>query len=117
MIKQELSPEQRFQRHQFGLNVLAKDIDPAPIVFSDECRFVLGSDKLWRHIRRGQWNESCFAAEEKFPESFIIWGAIGYNFKTGCQFCSIGVDLAEYRPLHIQSQMIETMKDRYGEYQ
>jgi hypothetical protein len=74
MIKQELSPEQQFQRHQFGLDMLAKDLDPATNVFSDERCFVLGIDKRWRHIRRGQWNESCFAAEEKFPESLMIWG-------------------------------------------
>jgi hypothetical protein len=47
MIKQELSPEQRFQRYPFGLDMLAKDLDPVMIVFSDECRFVLGSDNLF----------------------------------------------------------------------
>jgi hypothetical protein len=51
MIKQDLSPEQRFQRYQFGLDMLAKYFDPATIIFSDECRFVLGNDKRWRCIR------------------------------------------------------------------
>jgi transposase-like protein len=52
MIKQDLSPEPRFQRHQFGLDVLAKNLDPSTIVFSDEFRFVLGIDKQWQHIRQ-----------------------------------------------------------------
>jgi hypothetical protein len=45
MVKPDLSPEQRFRRHQLGLDMLAKNLDPATIVFSDEYRFVLGSDK------------------------------------------------------------------------
>jgi hypothetical protein len=37
MIKQNLSPGQRFQCHQFGLDMLTKNLDPVAIVFSDEC--------------------------------------------------------------------------------
>jgi hypothetical protein len=47
MIKQHLSPEQRFHPHQFRLDMLAKNLDPATIVFSDEYCFVLGRGKRW----------------------------------------------------------------------
>jgi hypothetical protein len=43
--EQDLSAEQIFQRHQFGLHMLAENFDPATIILSDECRFILGSDK------------------------------------------------------------------------
>jgi hypothetical protein len=51
MLKQDLSPEHRFQIYQFGLDAMAKNLDRRTIVFSDECRFVLGSDKRWRPIQ------------------------------------------------------------------
>jgi hypothetical protein len=54
MIKQNLSPEQRFQRYQFGFGMLVKNLDLATIIFSEECCLVLGRDKRWRRIRRGQ---------------------------------------------------------------
>jgi hypothetical protein len=67
MIKQDLSPEHGFQGHQLRLDMLAMNYDTATTIFSDECRFILGSDKQWHDIRRGEWNETCFAVDKKFP--------------------------------------------------
>jgi hypothetical protein len=96
--------------------MLAKNFETSKIIFSDDCRFVLGSDKRWRYIRRGEWNEACFAVEEKFPESLLTWGAVGFNFQAGCQFCSNDVDSSEYRCLLVQPEMVETMNDRFRKY-
>jgi hypothetical protein len=62
------------------------------------------------------WNETCFVVQEKFPESLVICAAIGFNFKTGCQFCSNNVDSSEYRRFLIQSETIETTNHRVGKY-
>jgi hypothetical protein len=92
-----------------------KNHDPETIVLSDECRFVLGSNKRCRHIQQGQWNKTCFSAEGKFPESLMISRAIRYNFKIGPLFGSNGAGASKYCGL-IQSEMTKTMDSRYGIY-
>jgi hypothetical protein len=74
MIEQDRSPQQRFPEYHFEIDMLVKNLDAATIRFSDKCRFILGSDKRWRHIRRGQRCEDRVTAEEKLRESLMIWG-------------------------------------------
>jgi hypothetical protein len=106
MIRQDLLQDQRFQRHQFGWDILVTNLHPAMILFSDQSRIVLGSHKGLRYIRRDQWNRTCSAAEATVPESRRISEAIGYGFKTSCHFCS---NAAGNR----FNQLVKTMDDRH----
>jgi hypothetical protein len=113
--KQEVSIPQQFQRLQWCVDLRAMGLDPSKFVFSDESRFVLGDDHRWRHLRRGEWNETAFATHVKFPASVMIWGAIGANYKSGCVFCSNGVDQAEYQRIIESTTLVADMNARFGE--
>jgi hypothetical protein len=82
---------------QFTNDLMAMAIDLTKIIFSDEYRFVLGDDHCWRNSRRGEWNETVFVRSTKFPESVMIWGAIGLDYQSGCFHCSHGIDSDEYQ--------------------
>jgi hypothetical protein len=81
-VKQDLPPDQRHQRRQLAPDALGRAIDPFPIGFSHEFRFALGLDRQWRHVRRGTWNDTCFAEKERFPDSVVISTA----FQVSIQF-------------------------------
>jgi transposase len=114
LVKQEVSVPQQFQRFQFATDMRGENVDPARFIFSDESRFVLGDDHRWRHLRTGDWNETSFATRTKFPISVMIWGAIGVDYKSGCIFCSKGVDTDEYQSILKRSKFIEEMNTRFG---
>jgi hypothetical protein len=114
-FKQKVSIPQQFQRLQWCVDLHAMKLDPSKIVFSEESRFVIGDDDRWRYLRRGEWNETAFGTHVKYPASVMIWGAIGANYKSGCVFCSNGVDQAEYQRIIESATLIEDMNARLGE--
>jgi transposase len=118
LVKQDLDICQEHERLQYAIDVLSvARLDTTRVVFSDESRFVLGDDNRWRHIRRGDWNETAFVTKTKFPISVMIWGAIGVGYKSGCIQCSNGVDAEEYQAIVEKSNMIDEMNERYGPFQ
>jgi hypothetical protein len=58
LVKQDLTIAEEHQRFQFANDLMAMAINPTKIIFSDEYRFVLGDDHHWRHLRRGEWNDT-----------------------------------------------------------
>jgi transposase len=116
LVKQELTSSQARQRLQFTSDLMAMGLNPLKIIFSDESRFVLGDDHRWRHLRRGEWNETAFARTTKFPESVMIWGAIGVDYKSGCFFCSQGVDSEEYQGILLRSRLVEELDQKHGRF-
>jgi transposase len=77
-----LTEDQKLHRKQFALHHLESDTDWTKILFSDESWFELGRNKTycWREpgvITSGHCNE-----RTAHPKKVLIWGAIGYNFKS-----------------------------------
>jgi hypothetical protein len=99
LVKQDLSIAQEHQRLQFALDLTSMNLDPAKIIiiFSNESRFVLGDDNHWRHLRKGDWNETAFVPKTKIPVGVTIWGAIVAQDRSRCFFCSNGADSDEYQ--------------------
>jgi transposase len=117
LVKQDLSTAQEHQRLQFASDVLnTVNFDAQKIIFSDESRFVLGDDHRWRHMRVGDWNETAFATKSKFPISVMIWGAIGEDYKSGCIFCSSGVDSEEYQSILQRSELVKDLDALHGRF-
>ena len=58
------------------------NIQSHQIIFSDESRVCIQNDShyIWRII--GDDSESIFSDKSKIPVSIMIWGCIGYNFKS-----------------------------------
>lgn len=115
MKVQKLSDEQKCQRMQFATYAKTELIN-APIVFSDESRFGIFPDNSWRYIKKGKWNETALAGNEKFIDTVMFWGAIGPGYKSDLVLCSNGVDGNEYISIITKSHMIETCDVKFGKY-
>jgi hypothetical protein len=114
LVKQDLTIAQDHQRLRFANDLMAMAIDPTKIIFSDESRFVIGDDHRWLDLRRGEWTETAFVHSTKFPESVMIWGTIGLDYKSGCFHCSHGVDSCGYQSILLRSEFVENLNNRYG---
>ena len=85
------------------------------IVFGDESRFCRGPDNSWRHIKRGQWNDTCFCEKEKFSAGLMVWGAVAREYRTNLISCSNDMDASEYVTVLQQSEMITKMRELRGD--
>jgi hypothetical protein len=65
-------------------------------VFSDESKFILGPNltKMWR--RPGEDGEDVRAPQTAHPQSLMIWGGVGWNFKTEIVFLEETIDSHVY---------------------
>ena len=96
-VVQELSEDQKRQRRDFCRWILQQDeLDFSKIVFSDESRICEGPDCSWCYVRRGEWNENVMAAKQKFTKSVMVFGAIGFSFKSKLVICHQSVTSAAY---------------------
>jgi hypothetical protein len=65
---------------------------PLIMVFSDESRFCLDSDRRWVRYLRGQWKKTALRLMSKFPKGVRVWGAIGPGYKSPLPLlCGSGV--------------------------
>lgn len=113
-VKQALSACQKEARMTFCAWVVENRNSLPPIVFSDESRFCQEPDNRWRHIRRGQLDESCFVTRKKFPKGIMVWGAISLDYRSPLIACSNSVNADEYQRIVYASRMIDDMNERYG---
>lgn len=111
---QELTPLQKELRVNFCEWVLSHQEEVKNAVFSDESRFQVGPDNRWRRIKRGVWNQTCFAPKTKFPKSVMVWGAIGRGFRSKLVMCSNSEDATEYTQILAKSDVISQANKVYG---
>ena len=116
-VKQNLTEAQRHVRIEFCRYMLEKRDTFGDIVFSDESRFCRGPDNQWRRIKRGQWNETCFAAKDKFSAGLMVWGAISREFRTRLISCSNHIDAREYVNVLKESELVTKMNELRGQGQ
>ena len=113
-IRQALNDQQKHYRMKFAYSLLCSELDFQKIIFSDESRFCLGSDNIYRWYRKGENDDQVFIESEKYNPSIMVFGAIGYNYKSEIVLCSGHVDSIEYRQL-IESANIENdLNNMYG---
>ena len=113
-VKQALSACQKEARMTFCAWVVENRNSLPPIVFSDESRFCQEPDNRWRHIRRGQLDESCFVTRKKFPKGIMVWGAISLDYRSPLIECSNSVNADEYQRIVCASKMVDDMNGHYG---
>lgn len=80
--EQKLTPEHIRRRMDFCQKMLGQINVLSKIAFSDESRFVLGSDKKWRWLRRGEEQDGSTVANVKFPQAIMVFGVIGVGYKS-----------------------------------
>lgn len=89
-------------------------IDLTKIIFSDESRFVQGDDKQWVWRRYGERNPTALCQCQKFPQSIMIYGAIGLNYKSKLVIVKGSIDSRCYQKNILDSEMINDLDELYG---
>ena len=105
--KQNLTESQKRNRVLFSYNILKEGINGEDIIFSDESRFVLGTDRHWVWRRRGEDVPGIYEACDKFPKSVMVFGAIGNNFKSTLVIVKTSIDAFTYQRILVDSKVIE----------
>lgn len=117
-VKQLLTALQKQKRVSFAYSMLMaadrNDIDFKKLVFSDESRFAKGPDNryLWR--RYGDTSDDIYQEKEKFPESIMVFGAVGYNYKSPLVIVDGTEDSSEYIRILEDCGVVDSMNTSYG---
>ena len=67
---------------------------------------------VWR--RNGEYNPTSFVQTGKFAQSLMIYGAIGFNYKSKLVFIEDTVDSKQYQENVIKSEMFDDMNGYKG---
>ena len=114
-VVQDLTSDQKDLRVSFCQWVLANTESLQHVIFTDESRFQRGPDNRWRRIKRGVYNDTCFVTSQKFPQSLMVWGGIGLDYRSPLVKCSNSVDADEYIDILSRSGVIEAMNSAHGQ--
>ena len=94
---QALTPEQIIVRNNFANRMLNYDLTMyRMIIFSDESRFSSGPDNSCHWRQKDDFSPRTTAHYSKHPVSTMVWGAIGFNYKSRLYFHDGGVRSTEY---------------------
>jgi transposase len=112
----QLTGQAKTKRIEFCQFHIQNASDFRATVFSDESKFQLGPNltKMWR--RPGEEGEDVRAPQAAHPPSLMVWGGIGWNFKTEIVFVEGTIDANVYISQIIDdSNLNEDATRAYGE--
>ena len=108
----ELTSEQIEKRKFFSYSILnhsnfIKDLNLSQIIFSDESRFCLNNDNQFIWFRKNENTDDVFQKKSKVNQGVMVFGAIGYNFKSPLIICENSIDEIEYREILSKCSLFE----------
>lgn len=110
-----LTPLQIQKRLSFCYSIL-KHPEIIPFFgFSDESRFCMQNDKRWVWVKRGDYNDKAYVQKSKFPVSIMVWGMIGYQFKSKLLFIDNTLTAQGYVNMLFENAIIEDAISVFGE--
>ena len=92
---------------------LSQQINTQNFIFSDESRFCRTKDGVWRWYRKNENTDDIYDKKNKFEQRIMVYGAIGYNYKSKLIVCEKAVDDIEYRRIINDSQMEIELNSKY----
>ena len=103
--RQALTNQQIEKRIQFCEKQL-KEIEKwkSKIIISDESRFGIYPDNRMLWLKIGDYQENTFASSEKFSQTLMVWGCIGFNYKSKLIIIRENLNSAKY------IEMLQKMK-------
>ena len=66
------------------------------VVFSDESMFILGRHKKWVWVDKQHITQQVLTLNRHHPPQVMIWGSIGWNFKSSLVFIDGSIDANTY---------------------
>ena len=103
------------KRILFARQILKEGITGDRIIFSDESRFVRGTDNRWVWRRRGENVDEIYSETDKYPESVMIFGAIGKNFKSNIVMINGTIGAEDYQKILEESLVLKYMSENGNE--
>jgi hypothetical protein len=114
--QQRLTPAQESKRLLFSENQLMSSINwYTDVVISDESRFSLHDDSRRVWVKRGVYNAGTFRQEEKFSKSIMVWGAIGYGWRSSLVVVKGNLNADGYIHLLDENKILDKLDVKYGE--
>ena len=114
-LRPNLSIKQKDERYKFSQNFLKNDIDYSQFVFSDESKISFTSDNRYIWYIPGETDDSCYQDCDKVSPWIMVWGAIGYNYKSPLIICPKSVTADQYRKVITDSNMVLDLNEARGE--
>ena len=110
-----LSEQGKRKRIAFCLNHLMNGTDFKNIIFTDESWFELDRNNRWIYRKLGEISPDVTRPQKAHPKKVMIWGGIGYNFKTQLVFIDGIVNAESYfDDIIIGSNVINDADDHWG---
>ena len=104
--------EKRFNFTKFHIE---NNTDFRKIVFTDESWFLLGRNKRWVWVDRYHITPEMLSNQQAHPPKVMIWGGIGFNFKTELVFIHGNLNSEEYiDQIILGSNLIEAADKTFG---
>ena len=115
--RQNLNDTQISKRILFGNSILESGLSEELFVFSDESRFSLHiyNDHLW--YKRSDCDDAIFQNKDKYQKTIMVFGAIGYHFKSKLVLFNKNVNEIYYREIFQKSEICEKLNGIHGEGQ
>ena len=113
--KPALTPAHIEKRIAFATEQCHNDIDwEKAVVISDESRFGLRDDSRRIWIKRGLYNPGSFREKEKYPKAIMVWGAIGFNWRSPLIVIKGRLNAQGYVDIFKTNEIIENMNSHFG---
>ena len=81
-------------------------------IITDESRFGMYPDSSHLWLQRGNYNERTFVSFEKFYPTIMVWGGIGYNYKSKLIIIESTLDSEGYINMLKENNIIEDIKTK-----
>lgn len=97
--QKNLNDTQILKRILFGNSILESGLSEELFVFSDESRFSLHNDNGHIWYKRSDCDDAIFQNKDKYQKTIMVFGAIGYHFKSKLVLCNKNVNKIYYREI------------------
>ena len=115
--RQALTQEQISKRVTFCEKQLQCDPDKWThhVVITDESRFGIYPDNSMVWLKRGVYSEETFESIEKFTNTFMVWGGIGFNYKSKLIIVDEKLNSEEYIKMLESNEILENIKEKFDQ--
>ena len=111
----KISEQAKIKRYNFTHYHLENKTNFRNVVFADESWFLLGRNKRWVWIDKYKKKKKVMQNKVAHPPKIMVWGGIGYNFKTNLVIVEGSLNSDRYLDQIIfGSDLIPDADSRYG---
>lgn len=112
--KEKLTQLHKINRATFSDNYLKSFLSNFPLVFSDESIVALQPFRKKIKVMPIFQNDEYFFDKCGYPIKIMIWGCIGFNFKSKLILIKEKLNSKEYLKILIENNIIVSLNERYG---